>query len=354
MPRQLHLGAITYRSRDYVVLRLTSESGLTGAAIGYTRNTPLFESVRDLAPHLGGFADPKPIMVADALKRRFAPGWGAIVRAASLIDIALWDIQARELAVPLADLIGGTDRDLPLMAVAGYFLDQRGAGAIVDEVREFVDGGYETIKLIVPGQDVKQDLAFVNAVAAVIPEDVALAVDFHGAFTDLEAAVSYMRAFDRHGLRFIEDPFPSYETDIVIRSAARVASPIASGEDLISTSSYRQLLAGGIGYLRVDATATGGYSAVLEGIEAAEVHGAVVAPHIWPHIHQPLASRSAAVGMLELIPHQSGSDPLDLLLQEPFPIVDGRWRPPEHQGLYLPLDWERVSACATARWAGDC
>ncbi|WP_144762665.1 mandelate racemase/muconate lactonizing enzyme family protein [Curtobacterium sp. 9128] len=349
MPRPLHLGAITYTSRDYVIVRLTTHDGVTGSAIGYTRDTPLFEALTLLGPHIASF-EGTPAEAADMLKRRFAPGWASLVRAASLIEIALSDIEARRQSVPLSNLFGSAARDVPLMVVAGYFLDQRGQGEIVDEVRSFVDDRYETIKLIVPGHDLDSDLALVRRVQDVLPSSVQLAIDFHGAFADVEEAIAYCRNFDDLGLRFIEDPFPSYEVPSVRDVADSLSTPIASGEDVSTPSVLQDLIEGGVGYLRADATASGGYTAALKGIARATSYQAKVAPHVWPHIHMPLAASMTAVAAIEIIPHDTGADPIDLVLREPFPISDGRWITPPGDGLYLPLDWERVAAHADATW----
>jgi len=130
MASELRLGAIRYRTRDYVIVRLTNAEGVQGVAAGYSRTTPLLAAVRTLSDH---FKDLDPNSAIQVLRKRFAPGWGAMVRAASLIDIALTDIRARQLEQPLAQLFGSRPAQVPLMAVAGYFLDQRGPAAIVDE-----------------------------------------------------------------------------------------------------------------------------------------------------------------------------------------------------------------------------
>lgn len=353
MAHELRLGAITYANREVVVLRIETKDGFQGAAMGYSRGTPMLESLRTLAAQLSGLPTDEPRKVALLLRRRFAPGWGAMVRAASLIDIALWDIAARRSDAPLSSFLGGAERETPLMVVAGYFLDQRGRGAIVDEVRLFLDDGYETIKLIVPGHDLAADLALVADVHAEVRGQARLAIDFHGAFDTANSAIAYCRPFDDLGLRFIEDPFPSYDSDEVCAVASAMSTPIAAGEDLISVASYRILLNGGTRYLRVDATATGGYSAALQGIAASEAVGATVAPHVWPHIHQPLAGRSQTVGMIEIIPHSTGADPVDLLLDEPFPIRDGRWATPIQPGLYLPLNWSKVETFSDLHWTEE-
>ena len=354
MTDELHLGAITYATREVVVLRMITSEGLQGTSIGYTRGTPLIHALRTLVAQLSSLETIDPSDVATALRGRFAPGWGAMVRAASLIDIALWDIAARRQERSISALFGKHDRDLPLMAVAGYFLDQRGHGAIVDEVRRFADEKYETIKLIVPGYDLSADVALVSDVSDVLRSGMQLAIDFHGAFQSTAAAGAYCRVFDEHGLRFIEDPFPSYVTDAVCEVASSIQTPVASGEDLIDVASYRMLLAGGTRYLRVDPTATGGYGAALDGIKAAENAGAIVAPHVWPHLNFPLASSSTSVGMIEVIPHSTGADPIDLLLEEPFPIRNGQWSAPAQPGLYLPFDWLRVDALAAEHWHESC
>ena len=59
LPHPLSLGPITYASRDYVVLKLVTNDGFVGKAIGYSRYTPLFESLSALSQQLRGLpADP--------------------------------------------------------------------------------------------------------------------------------------------------------------------------------------------------------------------------------------------------------------------------------------------------------
>lgn len=347
MPRPLHLGPITYSTRDYVVVELTASSGLRGSAIGYSRGTPLLGAIEILAAHLPELPTNDPSETIRTLRGRFAPGWGAMVRGASLIEIALRDLRARREGTDLATSLGGRTRSVPLMAVAGYFLDQRGRGEIVDEVDRFLDLGFRTIKLIVPGHDRDEDVALVSAVQAKLRGGADLAIDFHGAFPDPAEAVRYAEAFRIHDLRFIEDPFSGLEVESYVEAAPSISTPLAAGEDVVTPSSYDSLIRAGARYLRVDATASGGYSAALHGVRSAERAGVTVAPHVWPHIHHPLAAVSEAVGMIEVIPHTTGADPLDLIMSEPFPVTDGAWNPPDHTGLYLPIDWPRVRALAS-------
>lgn len=352
MPHELVLGPITYATRDYIVLRLTTESGVTGVAVGYTRHTPLLEALELLIPQLRDIGV-DPSEVQRTLKGRFSPGWGSLVRAASLIDIALWDIGARRSRQSLEDFMGSRESPVPLMAVAGYFLESRGKTAVLEEIERFVSEGYDTIKLIISGHDLDHDRGLIQDIKRILPADVALAADFHGAFHSVSEALQYSHGLADCGLRFIEDAFPSYESDLVSAFARASGTPAAAGEDVMTPAAHRALLDGGVSYLRADATATGGYTAAAASIAAAEDAAAWVAPHVWPHIHHPLSYASSRVAMIETIPGYVGADPFVELLREDLPIVNGTWSPPDHEGLYLPLDWSRVqsSSSASRTWA---
>lgn len=344
---ELRLGPITYHTRDYVLLRLTSEDGLCGVAMGYTRETPLLEATVALASDLPALCG-SPAQVLQALRGRYATGWGAMARAASLIDIALWDLSARRADQPLPRLLGAGSMEVPVMAVAGYFSDRRDRSEIIDEIARFVDEGVSIIKLIVSGKDVADDLRYVEMVRDRVGPDIEIGIDLHGAYTRASEALPYIRAFQSAGIKFLEDPISSLETSQICAIAGSTDVPIASGEDLVTADSFEVLAAGGVSYLRVDATATGGYTAALAGVSAAERHGASVAPHVWPHIHAPLAAASPRVLSVEIIPEHVRADPITELLYEPMPIVNRRWVSPEEPGLYLPLDWERVRSAASA------
>lgn len=352
MPWSLRLGAITYRTRDYVVLQITSESGHRGTAIGYTRGTPLLEALEILVRELPGLPL-QPDAVHAALRKRFAPGWRAMARAASLIDVALWEITALAAEQPLHRLLGTVDAHPPLMAVAGYFSGDRSDDAMIEESIRFADEGYSFIKIILPGVDPRADEALVDRVRNAIPGNVEVAVDFHGAFDSVETAVAHCEGLDAYSPKFIEDPFPSSDWRRVKEFAQRVPIPVAAGEDLTGLNGFLDLLDAGVQLLRVDVTASGGYTSILEVISAAESRGARVVPHVWPHFHAPLASASSAVALTEVIPEYVGADPVWKLLAGSAPISAGQWRLVDTPGLNLAIDFDAVQFYSTRTWATE-
>jgi L-alanine-DL-glutamate epimerase-like enolase superfamily enzyme len=268
-----------------------------------------------------------------------------------LVDIALWDIHAQRQGLPLTAVLGSGTADAPLMAVAGYFSDNRTVAELVEETQRFVDDGYTTLKLILPGHDHRADLHLLDTMRAAHPDHISIAVDFHGAFDSVPDAMSYCEDIHQRGVRFIEDPFPSLDWHNVADFTSRSPTPVASGEDLVNLTGFDDLLGAGVRYLRVDVTASGGYTTGLAALQAAERHSAHVAPHVWPHFHAPLAAASSSVATIEVIPDHVGADPLWHLLSEPAPIHGGTWLTPTAPGLALPLDMDAVSFHAVDSWS---
>jgi L-alanine-DL-glutamate epimerase-like enolase superfamily enzyme len=183
-------------------------------------------------------------------------------------------------------------------------------------------------------------------VKAILPSTVSLAVDLHGVLDSPEQLATLATGWKALDLAFIEDPLPSFE----IRGVSQCANgttPIASGEDLVAPSLYEYLLEGGVSHLRVDATTIGGFAAAREGLVRSSRKGVRALPHVWPHLHAPLAFSSGSVAAIEVIPDYVGAEPLPLLLAEPYPIKKGVWEVSAGPGLALPLDWERVGSYAS-------
>lgn len=349
MPWPVRLGSVVYNTRDFVVLRLTCDDGLCGRAIGYSRGTPLLEAVHGLAPFVGALDVAEPESVQTELSGTLLSGWAQFVRAASLIDIALWDVKAQSASLPLHQLLGAERPDVPVMAVSGYFSDVRSQDELVEEAIEFDRAGMGA-KLILGGYDSEWDQRLVSRVREALSPDTEIGVDFHARWRDPEEAASYFAPMDELGLRFIEDPFPGFDWRAMRDLAGRIRTPVAAGEDVIGYSALLDLLES-VGYLRLDATASGGVSTALKAIDAAAERGSVVVPHVFPYIHAVLCAAHPAVANIEVIPATVGADPMDRLLTDPDPIRDGRWVLDEDPGLSLPLDWAAVEEMATASFS---
>ncbi len=345
----VRLGPISYLTRDYVVLKLTSDTGHVGWAMGYTRGTPLLESTRTLAESLPSHANTPPHL-QEQWRNQFAPGWSALVRAASLFDICLWDIAAKTQELPLGRLFGERTPALPLMAVAGYFISERGVEAVVEEALRFADDGFSMIKVMLPGLDCRADELLVQKIREALPSHCSLAVDLHGTFQTLDEAAGYLAWLPTSGVSFVEDPFPSALWREVSSFQAQLSVPVASGEDLVGLGGFLDLMQGGIPILRMDATASGGFSTALRVLGASSGSAVQIIPHVWPHFHTHLAAASGQVSFLEVIPDHVGADPLWTLLGEGPSVRKGTWDSATLPGTGLNVDVDSVNRHAEVHW----
>jgi L-alanine-DL-glutamate epimerase-like enolase superfamily enzyme len=338
-----------YPTRDYVVLKLTTDAGLVGWAIGYTRGTPLLESTKTLAGSLPSRV-PTPADLQDRWRSQFAPGWSALVRAASLFDICLWDIFAKVQGRPLGNLLGERTSALPLMAVAGYFISDRGVDAVIDEAVRFANDGFSMIKVMLPGLDPRADERLVGKVRDALPPRCAMAVDLHGMFQTVEEAATYSAWLNSCGLSFIEDPFPSAQWREVAAFQTRSSVPVASGEDLVGLGGFLDLMEAGIPILRVDTTASGGFTTALRILDASSNGAVRIIPHVWPHFHVHLAAASAQVTLLEVIPDYVGADPMWALFSDGPNLRKGAWDTEGRPGTGLDINADSVAHYSTGHW----
>ena len=339
LPRPMRLGPVLITTRDFVAIRLFTDDGFVGDAIGYPRGSALFDEVRFIAPHFLG---------KDAFSRR--NNWeqaagrlvntrAAMLRALSLFDIAQADIVARALHQPLYKLHGGYRDTVPVMAVAGYFLADRSIDDVVREVSALFDQGYARAKIMLAGNDPAFDQRFAKAVNDIAPGQIA--ADAHWSWNSVAQALATCRLLDDIGLVFLEDPFGAHRNGFLSALSRELRTPLAAGEDMPSAEALLALT-GTVKVLRVDATTCGGFSAALAVSEAAGLSGCAVLPHVFTSLHAQLAGACPAIEMIEHIPVETEADPLGLLLLRPLDIKDGMLRIDPEPGAGMALDWTAV------------
>jgi L-alanine-DL-glutamate epimerase-like enolase superfamily enzyme len=343
LPKVLTLGTTQIRTRDFVALRIETDSGVAGEALGYTRGTPVYGAL-ELVAHRALGRD--PLMrgeLTSGLQNSNVPGRASFPRAISLLDIACWDILAKSAELPLFRLLGGLRREVGATAVAGYYMDLRTIADINDEVEKLFDCGYSRVKFMLNGNDPDFDRAYVAAVT----KDPAgpVAADAHWSWATLTEAKRFCRDLDGFGLDFLEDPFAASDLQLTHELQKGLATPIAAGEDVLNTRALCELI-GGIGILRVDATTCGGISGAVEAIHHANGAGKSVLPHVWAPLHVHLACAFPWVEGVEVVPEYTGADPLEQLLSSLPRLQDGKFRPSEEPGAGIVLNWEAVEKAA--------
>jgi L-alanine-DL-glutamate epimerase-like enolase superfamily enzyme len=86
----------------------------------------------------------------------------------------------------------------------------------------------------------------------------------------------------------------------------------------------------------------GGITGAIEAINIAAAAGRTVFPHVFCPIHVHLACAFPNVEGVELIPEESGADPLHRLLRNIPAAREGEMSPGSEPGIGISIDWEAV------------
>jgi L-alanine-DL-glutamate epimerase-like enolase superfamily enzyme len=257
------------------------------------------------------------------------------VRAGALVEIAFWDVAARQAGLPLWRLLGAARPRVPVLAVGGYFPERRTLADVQAELQRLAAEGFRHVKVHAHEPEP------VAALRAALPDDVELAIDVGMRFRELDEALAGCRALDGLGLGFIEDPFPPERASLTLALAEELETPVAAGEDA-GPAALRELVAAA-DVLRVDATTSGGIDAVAAAALAAAEAGKRVLTHAFVELHGQLAGGLGSISLAETIPYDSGANPVDRLLAETQPIDHGELVLSERPGHGLLVDWDAVA-----------
>lgn len=322
--RQIPLEAV-----DLLLVEITSREGLTGLGFTYTLRaggTAMLALATEIAPMLIG-RDPNAVQaIWDMLAWRCASlGQGGLAhQTIAAFDSALWDMKAKRARLPLAHLLGAHRDGVPVYNTGGQYL-QASIGEMRDAALASVERGVGGIKMKVGQPDTAADMARIEALSAALPPGTALMIDANQQWSRAEAW-AFCRRVDDMGLAFIEEPLDARDHEGHGALAARLATPIATGEMLTTVDEHAALIgAGGAGFVQVDAPRVGGITPFLKVMALAERARVSLAPHFVMEQHIHLAAAYPAEGWVEHF------DWLEPLFEERLEIRDGRiWLPDGH------------------------
>ena len=186
---------------------------------------------------------------------------GLIVGALSGLDVALWDIVAKDAGQPVARLLGGAARpSIRAYATGLYRLPgEDWFEAMAEEARQYVDEGYGTLKMKV-GFGLEIDAAAVRAVRAAIGPAIALGIDANHAYRAREAVALGRRLADQQ-IAWFEEPVSPQDLDGYRQVRREQPIPVSGGEIASTRFGFRQLIdADAVEILQPDLGWAGGLS----------------------------------------------------------------------------------------------
>jgi L-alanine-DL-glutamate epimerase-like enolase superfamily enzyme len=224
-------------------------------SVGKFIESKLAETVRDadaMSPPSAWAA------MQNAIRNAGRTGVGAMATAA--VDIALWDLKAKLLELPLADILPRFHDAVPIYGSGGftsYSLDR-----LQEQLGGWVSAGIPRVKMKV-GREPEKDPERVGAVREAIGDDIELMVDANGAYTRKQALL-WAERFAEDGITYLEEPVSSEDRDglRLLRDHGPGGLAIAAGEYEWTLPRLADL-AGCVDILQADVTRCGGITNLL-------------------------------------------------------------------------------------------
>lgn len=156
-------------------------------------------------------------------------GWpGVAASAISGVDVALWDLKARLLGLPLVRTLDAVHSTTPISGSGGfcpYNLDE-----LPDQLAGWVRAGIPRVKIKV-GRDPGEDERRVAAARRAKGDDVQLFVDANGAYAAKEA-LRWAQVYADFDVRWLEEPVSSDDLEGLrfVRQRVPAGMEVAAGE----------------------------------------------------------------------------------------------------------------------------
>lgn len=220
------------------IVVLETDTGVTGIGMGS------HEGVERAFPALEG-GDPRAAttLYDRMLARVFKAGHaGATFGGIGTLDMAVWDLKAKDADQPLWRLLGGADRYLPGYASGlDIALDDERLAAFYAGMAE---RGFRSGKLK-GGRDAEADVRRLGIIADALARNSArpgLMLDANESW-NLKQAVRHIAQVERvHDLAWVEEPLRRWDAPGHARLSTAIRAAVATGENLTGLEQYAPLL----------------------------------------------------------------------------------------------------------------
>lgn len=304
-------------SRNYLFVVVDTSEGIYGVGeAGLTgRERAVMGAIEHMRPLLVGENPFRTQHLWQLLSRGgFFPHDRVLGSALAAIDIALWDIKAKVLGVPLYDLLGGRVRErVPCYCHLGGG-DQPDVETLLASAERRLHEGWRYLRFALPAEGsvleptraIRQAVAQFRALRDAFGEGPELCLDVHTRL-DLAPAVRLCEELAPFRPCFVEDPLRAENPSCYRQLRMRTKVPLAAGEQFASKWEFAPLIEEDlIDYARVDLCIAGGITEALKIVGWCEAH------HIALAVHNPLGPVSTAACL-----HLNLATPVAVLQEQP-------------------------------------
>ncbi len=330
-------GTLEWSSTTLVVVEV-SAAAQSGLGFGYAAGAAaglVGELLRDAVVGIDALSPPAAWQrMRSAVRNIGYPGVAS--SAISAVDIALWDLKARLLGMPLSSLLGRVHETVPVYGSGGF--TSYTPEQMERQLAGWMEQGITAVKMKV-GSEPDRDPERVRHARKVIGEDAGLFVDANGAYSRKQALRLAETFAGESGATWFEEPVSSDDLEglRLLRDRAPAGMDVAAGEYGYDLFYFRRMLdAGAVDVLQADVTRCGGITQLLQVGALCAARGLRLSAHTSPTIH---AHVCAAIEPLEHVEYFHDHARIEALLFDGvLPLRDGALCPdPATPGLGLAL-----------------
>ncbi|HHE41396.1 MAG TPA: mandelate racemase/muconate lactonizing enzyme family protein [Dehalococcoidia bacterium] len=280
------VGSVKFECFNPVVVELFTDEGLRAHGLAMVFNNFHVKLLKDCIDALAN-------VVVGADLERWAQNWdrlwklgarigseGLGVMAVSAIDMALWNLRAKSLEMPLARLLGGYRDEVPVYA-SNYLWRDRSIDELQKEAASLVEQGFKAVKMRMGWKSRNEEVKRLAAVREAVGPDVDIMVDVLWVWTVYESIV-LGREMEKMGVYWLEDPIPTHDVAGLSEIARSLDMPLVVGENVAHKRGFRRLFEErATDIAMIDVQAVGGVTEWMKVAAMAEAYNLPVVSHLF-------------------------------------------------------------------------
>lgn len=281
----------------------------------------------------------------------FYPAGREKVHALGALDVALWDLKAKALGVPVYQLLGGQSRDYVECYSTGFPL----RASPREVARACIEAGFRAYRISTRGtpvydrfEDVQRTYETCKEVREGAGKDGGWCIDFHTQL-DMPDAVALANLIEPLRPYFVEDLVRSENPGVYRTLRGQTKVPIAVGEQFGPKWEWNELIQNHlIDYARATIPNVGGITDFMKIAAICETHYVGLVPHFTGPISEAAMVHCCAVfpgpALMEML---RGGTPEWPYLKQGYDFRNGKLWPNERPGLGVEVDFSRL------QWVAD-